>query len=344
MPPHRRFAILVLALLTALTVSISAAFASWPTTCVELNDLAEAAAGNDQNVGIYQRTFGDGAEEACRRDHLDDVRAVFAWAIPEADTPPEPAPATLETTEPASDPTQHPDYERVRQVALARGADEALAADVAAFVVTQGNVDSYLRGTHPGVAYGEHGCPWRSPACPLAPEAPSGPISFRIAPSLQPAWDLLVSVSPSAGTNADLQTVDVRWGTLTDEPGYRTNAGYSSEFHTIYINSDLRNERPEALAALLAHEAWHASSPFPRPHDPVICVVDEVWAFIAQSFVWWDLPAGLPRTPLEESLNETMWVVLSNLGELDFDDDVSDWGALIPHVMYDKGYAQLCAA
>ena len=63
------------------TVSVSVAAAQWPTTCVELNDIVEAHLGNDNNVGIYQRVFGAQAEQACRNDHRDDVRSVFAWAI-----------------------------------------------------------------------------------------------------------------------------------------------------------------------------------------------------------------------------------------------------------------------
>ncbi len=59
----------------------SPALAQWPTACVALNDIVEAHLGNHGNVGIYQRTFGDGAEVACQSDHLDDVRAVFAWAF-----------------------------------------------------------------------------------------------------------------------------------------------------------------------------------------------------------------------------------------------------------------------
>ena len=54
----------------------------WPATCVELNDIVENSLGNDRNVGIYQRTFGEQAEPACRQDHADNVRAVFGWAAP----------------------------------------------------------------------------------------------------------------------------------------------------------------------------------------------------------------------------------------------------------------------
>ena len=62
-------------------VSVSYVAAQWPTTCVDLNDIVEAHLGNDNNVGIYQQVFGDQAEQACRNDHRNDVRSVFAWAI-----------------------------------------------------------------------------------------------------------------------------------------------------------------------------------------------------------------------------------------------------------------------
>ena len=53
----------------------------WPTTCIDLNDIVENHLGNDNNVGIYQRAFGDQAEAGCRGDHREDVRGVFAWAF-----------------------------------------------------------------------------------------------------------------------------------------------------------------------------------------------------------------------------------------------------------------------
>ena len=160
------------ALITA--ASVTHVFAQWPTTCVELNDIVEAHLGNHGNVGIYQRVFGADAEAACQNDHRDDVRAVFAWAIGGDEPATQPAPATVPpvSAPPAASPESHPDYERVRQTALARGADEATAHGAAAFVVTQGSVDAYLRGTHQGVAYGEHGCQWQSPQCPVAPVKP----------------------------------------------------------------------------------------------------------------------------------------------------------------------------
>ena len=53
----------------------------WPSDCVELNDIVENHLGNHGNVEIYQRVFGVEAESACRSDHRDDVRGVFAWAF-----------------------------------------------------------------------------------------------------------------------------------------------------------------------------------------------------------------------------------------------------------------------
>ncbi len=54
---------------------------AWPTDCVELNDIVEAHLGNENNVEIYQRVFGERAEAACRNDHRADVQGVFTWAF-----------------------------------------------------------------------------------------------------------------------------------------------------------------------------------------------------------------------------------------------------------------------
>lgn len=72
--------------LAALIVTTGAAFAQWPTTCVDLNDIVEAHLGNHGNVGIYQRAYGSQAEGACQLDHRDDVRSVFGWALGTAAT------------------------------------------------------------------------------------------------------------------------------------------------------------------------------------------------------------------------------------------------------------------
>ena len=89
--------LIVSAVAAALVAVVSAAIAAahddhstgeWPTSCIDLNDIVEEHLGRLGNVGIYQRTFGDQAEAACRNDHRDDVRSVFAWAIGDSTAPP----------------------------------------------------------------------------------------------------------------------------------------------------------------------------------------------------------------------------------------------------------------
>ena len=143
------------ALLTA--AAANAALAQWPTTCVELNDIVEAHLGNQNNVGIYQRVFGDQAEQACQNDHRDDVRGVFAWAFADyepAPSQPAPAPTPAATEPPPLEPVQHPDYVRVRDTALSRGAPPLVADAVANSVITRGTVDEFLAGFDLGVLHG----------------------------------------------------------------------------------------------------------------------------------------------------------------------------------------------
>ena len=78
--PVRFVRILIVALAAALAFA-SPVLAQWPTACVDLNDVVETHLGSHANVGIYQRVFGEQAEQACQSDHRDDVRAVFAWAF-----------------------------------------------------------------------------------------------------------------------------------------------------------------------------------------------------------------------------------------------------------------------
>ena len=72
--------------------------------------------------------------------------------------------------EPAQDPTTHPVFPLVYQAAVARGADDALAQQVAIQVVTEERFEDFLNGTHEGVLYGEYECTVRSTACPLVPQ------------------------------------------------------------------------------------------------------------------------------------------------------------------------------
>ena len=103
-------AALAAGIMSIVAVAIAAAHddhssGEWPTSCVDLNDIVEAHLGNDHNVGIYQRTFGDQAEAACQNDHRNDVRSVFAWAIGGEVTAPAPPPPVA-TPQPTPAPQQ----------------------------------------------------------------------------------------------------------------------------------------------------------------------------------------------------------------------------------------------
>ena len=87
---HRILAAIAVAVL--LTAGLAAALAAsnfeeaeyedvWPTTCVALNDIVEAHLGNDGYVGMYERAFGDEAEDACRVHNRELVQQAFAWAF-----------------------------------------------------------------------------------------------------------------------------------------------------------------------------------------------------------------------------------------------------------------------
>ena len=80
----RRVRSILIAAMVAVVAAAALAtpvLAQWPTTCVDLNDIVENHLGRDNNVGIYQRAFGDQAEPACQNDHREDVRGVFGWAF-----------------------------------------------------------------------------------------------------------------------------------------------------------------------------------------------------------------------------------------------------------------------
>jgi len=76
---------------------------------------------------------------------------------------------------------------------------------------------------------------------------------------------------------------------------------YRSDTHDLRLSADLRDERPEAVAVVLAHELWHAvhSGEYPDTSDG--CVRNEVDAFAAGARVWSELGPPDPRSALEAS-------------------------------------------
>ena len=317
----------------------------WPSTCVALNDLAEAAAGRHQNVGLYQRVYGsDGgpgwigsAESACRAEHRADVQQTFAWAAPFTSTPAS-----------ASPPVHDPDYLRVRQVAEARGASPDKAAAVAASVVARAQVDAFLRGADAGVEYGLHACDWQSDACPLAPVYVPPPAP-QIEPELQPAWDILRSIRlwDFFALQPGHDTVRVRFDTEQRFAVGNVSAAYHPRSHTILVNPARRHARPGVLAVTIAHELWHAVSPFAWPRDFDACVVDEVWAFILQGLAWHDIYGS--GGPTDTDFEWSTWRAYDMLasypqGVADFDGDVSDWPDMLSYVLFTRGYAERCVS
>jgi len=81
----QRMVLAAVVAMVAVVGTAASAGAQWPTSCVELNDIVERHLGNVGNVGLYQRVFGEQAEQACQFDHRDDVAATFTWAFAVSD-------------------------------------------------------------------------------------------------------------------------------------------------------------------------------------------------------------------------------------------------------------------
>ena len=122
----RRVVLAVIAAIALTVGMVAVASAQWPTTCVELNDIVEAHLGNTHNVGIYQSTFDQQAEQACQNDHRADVREVFAWAgigeetVREVEVPIAPAPIPPVSSAPTH--THYTDF-ATGQIKLVGGQD-----------------------------------------------------------------------------------------------------------------------------------------------------------------------------------------------------------------------------
>ena len=313
MPAVRRLTVLIGAFVAFGTFAVSVVQAQWPITCVELNDQSEAAAGRQEYVGIYQRFYGAGAEAACQRDHIGDVQRTFEWALPAAS---------------GLGIYSHPDFGRVVDTAVARGADRGVAAATAAYVIVQDTVSIFLAGLHPS-DYGVWDCRQRSAACPLAREAPPQPAGPQVDPQLHHAWHLLTS--SGIGTfMMDLNPAslnNLRIIVRSDLPA-QTAAVHRDSTNTITVNAALLNERPEVAVASIAHELWHVVSNLPNRQSYDACIAEEVWGFILQGYMWYVL-VGLDDPPYqtrwEVHHTNMMDRVVDDNGLLDYDLDVSDW-------------------
>lgn len=260
----------------------------------------------------------------------------------------------------------HPDFERIRLVALARGADATLASDIARFVLALGNVNAYLQGTHQGVAYGEHGCLWRSAACPLAaerpPQAAPAPARPQIDAGLVEAWNMLTSLDipsilePVGLTHRDWDAVNrtrITWGDLEGAYGV-----YIRDSHHVVIDRGrFQSAKPWILAALLAHELSHASIPqWHLSGSYNDCLWNEVLAFGTELVIGGALAEryGERPTPIRGYFRDLLamtliWVAQAEysqrhgLGDLNWDKDLSDLPVLIAYLENERRYAEHCA-
>jgi hypothetical protein len=98
--------------------------------------------------------------------------AASSASVPEPAVAPAPtsAPAPVPVPDSTPDPTTDPIYQLVYSAAVARGADDALAGNIAVSVVTQGEFEDFLNGVHQNVVFGEYQCQVWSVACPLVPQ------------------------------------------------------------------------------------------------------------------------------------------------------------------------------
>lgn len=337
----RRIPLVLVGAVVALLITAAPALAIWPTTCVEANDGFEFAAGRHENVGIYQRVFGNAAaaEAACRNDHRGDIQGAFGWALQDGQP------------QPTANPREHPDWQRVRDAAQARSTNSSLSATIADSVIQRGAVDAFLRGVDDGVKYGGWPCQWRSATCPISPEQPAEPPPAATAgplldAGLRPAWRVLMDSEPGSWLPRVIGSEAVAQVIWADDLPNDSYAGWAPDSGSIGINSRFAGERPAALATLIAHEFWHALQPASSDTFDQ-CVAEEVRAFITQSVVWLDVrPSDSPRTSLERSLESMMNAWLDDPGDGGDSplEDISGYPGLRNLVLYGYGYATICAA
>ncbi len=119
---------------------------------------------------VFLEVWGDKAWQRWRWEYDCLFRALNEPYVPSTTATGTTTAVAVSTTSDPVDPQTNPHYATVYDVAVARGADDQVAFHIASFVVTDNSVDDFLRGVHMNVLYGEHGCTYRSDACPLAPE------------------------------------------------------------------------------------------------------------------------------------------------------------------------------
>ena len=164
--------------------------------------------------------------------------------------------------------------------------------------------------------------------------------SQRIAAGLLPAWLLMLSTEWGGhlGEYGEAETVRVRWSSSLDDDVF---GDYNPQLHLIRIDEDLRGERPELLAAMLAHEFWHAVSTIPYPRTYAKCIEDEMRATLYEASVW----NAFNLTPQTDAERGQQRVLESARRFRPADDTlpIAQWTAFRAYVEDTRGYRGRCS-
>ena len=150
-----------------------------------------------------------------------------------------------------------------------------------------------------------------APTTPATMETPSP----RIADGLQGAWALFAVTNIGQKLIRDepnTSAVRIQWQDINDPNVFSV---YTPSTNTISVKRSLRTESAAALAAVLAHDIWHAASPFPYPRDAQTCIQDEVLAYRTQARVWFELDSPTLSTALYRSHSRTAKASLVRIAE-----------------------------
>ena len=164
--------------------------------------------------------------------------------------------------------------------------------------------------------------------------------SERITAGLLPAWLLMLSTEWGGilGEDGQADTVRVRWSSNLDD---KTLGDYNPNLHLIRVDEELRGERPELLAALLAHEFQHAASPIAYPRTYAECLQDELRSTLYEVSVWNDFDLA-PQTDAERK-QQAMLDTVRRLRPADDTLPLAQWTALLSYLEDDRGYRERCS-
>lgn len=163
--------------------------------------------------------------------------------------------------------------------------------------------------------------------------------SQRIVAGLLPAWLLMLSTEWGGilGEHGEAETVRVRWSTSLADDVF---GDYNSARHVIRIAERYRGERPELLAAFLAHEFHHATSTIPYPRSYDSCIEDEMWAMVYEVVVWDEFNLT-PNTQAERNVQAALQAA-RRLRPVDDSVPIAEWTRWRAYVEDQLGYRDRC--